>query len=150
VRTIHVQGVKVTRLFARLVASVGTLKKRSPLVTRVNVVPVKELSRLHLIAEYREIARLPALAYAAHKRGESPACHPASYTLGKGHVRFFYSRLGYVMRRFGRLVAEMQRRGYKPSFTQLVVPDLPADWYRDYKPTPQALRINRQRIQERS
>lgn len=120
-------------------------------MTRVNVVPVKELSRQHLVAEYREIARLPALAYKAHRRGETPASHPRRYCLGKGHVRFFYSRLGYITRRFQALVREMQRRGYQPTYHQLVVPtDLPREWWRDYRPTAEALEINRVRIKERS
>lgn len=116
-------------------------------MTRVNVVPPKELSRLHLIAEYREIARIPALAYAAHLRGEKPADHPQTYRLGKGHVKFFYSRLKFVERRHGRLVIEMQRRGYKVGFMQLAMPyDLPSTWWRDYRPTQTALAENKQRI----
>lgn len=60
-------------------------------MTRINCIPPRELSREHLIAEYRELPRIFALVRAAIARGESPddPRNPTSYTLGAGHVRFF-------------------------------------------------------------
>lgn len=119
-------------------------------MTRINCVPVGELSGKHLVAEYRELPRVYALAVAAHARGECPTQHGDHYTMGTGHVRFFYSRLGYVAKRHRLLIAEMLRRGYKPSYGHVVLPDLPDDWCRNWTPTPEALTINRVRIAERS
>jgi deoxyribonuclease (pyrimidine dimer) len=122
-------------------------------VTRVNCVPVEELHPKHLVAEYREIARIPALAYAAYSRGEeiTDPRNPENYVLGTGHVRFFYGRLGYISQRFGELVSEMLRRGYNPK--HLSLPDLPttmpAAWRADWEPCHEAMSINRQRIRER-
>lgn len=120
-------------------------------MTRINCVPVEELSRQHLIAEYRELPRVFNLARRAAERGK--LVQPQAYTLGKGHVLFFYTRLAYLARRHAELVQEMQRRGYKPAFTGSLLEahaDIPAHMWGDWTPTEEALRVNRQRILERS
>jgi len=119
-------------------------------MTRINCVPVQELTRPHLIAEYRELPRVFGLARKAWERGLGPC--PPEYTLGKGHLLFFYTRLGYLARRHAELVQEMRRRGYQPSFTTPLAQahaDLPAALWGDWRPTPRALALNRQRIAER-
>ncbi len=120
-------------------------------MTRINCVPVQELHDKHLAAEYRELPRVFKLAAAAHARGEDPSQFPGLYTLGKGHVKFFYTRLGWLKWRFQDLVAEMQHRGWQPQYTQVpsVADALPASWWGFWEPTPQALAINRQRIADR-
>ena len=119
-------------------------------MTRINCIPVEELSAKHLVAEYREIGRIYALAITAYNRGEQPAQHGTRYTLGKGHVKFFYSRLGYVCKRHRELIAEMLRRGYNPTYRTVAPPDLPNSWMRDWEPCATAQLINRARIAERS
>ena len=116
-------------------------------MTRINCVPASELSRQHLIAEYRELPRVFSLARVCHDA-------PAEYTLGKGHVKFFYNKLLYLANRQRELVAEMRRRGYYPQFDPQ---QLHAHWYAikpelfgDWAPTAKALQINRDRILERS
>nr|MBF0685582.1 pyrimidine dimer DNA glycosylase/endonuclease V [Pseudomonas sp.] len=121
-------------------------------MTRINCVPVQELSRQHLLAEYRELPRVFNLARRAAER-KAAVQPPQAYTLGKGHLLFFYTRLGYLARRHAELVQEMQRRGYKPTFTnslQEAHADIPAYLWGDWTPTEEALRLNRQRILERS
>ena len=120
-------------------------------MTRINCVPVQELSGPHLVAEYRELPRVFKLAEKAAARG-LPA-QPGAYTLGKGHLLFFYSRLGYLAKRHAELIREMKRRGYKPSFTGIdrsQFPGIPDSCWNDWTPTEEALRLNRQRIQERT
>lgn len=63
-------------------------------MTRINCVPVQELSGPHLVAEYRELPRVFALVRKAALRGSFS--QPETYTLGKGHVLFFYTRLEYL------------------------------------------------------
>lgn len=119
-------------------------------MTRINCVPVAELSGPHLVAEYRELPRVFALARRAAARG-APA-QPPDYTLGKGHVIFFYTRLGYLARRHAELIGEMKRRGYRPRFEGMrreEFPDVPDAWWNDWTPTESALAINRQRLAER-
>lgn len=120
-------------------------------MTRINCVPVHELSGAHLVAEYRELPRVFALAQKAAIRGGFS--QPAAYTLGKGHLLFFYTRLGYLARRHLELIGEMKRRGYKPSFPGVErgqFPGIPDAFWGDWEPTPDALRLNRMRIAERS
>lgn len=118
-------------------------------MTRINCVPVEELTGKHLVAEYRELPRVYNLAVAAYARGEDPYGYPATYRLGAGHVRFFYSRLGYVAQRHRQLIAEMKRRGYKPTYHTVLLPDLPSVWCRKWKPTEEAKACNRARLKER-
>lgn len=120
-------------------------------MTRINCVPVQELSGPHLVAEYRELPRVFALAAKAAARGKAP--ESAHYTLGKGHLLFFYRRLAFLARRHGELVQEMRRRGYKPTFNGIKREDFPAipdDFWNDWIPTDEALQLNRQRIEERN
>src|SRR5690606_11330297 len=111
----------------------GQAPKRAPM-TRINCVPVQELSGPHLVAEYRELPRVFGLAAKAAARGAFT--QPATYTLGKGHLLFFYTRLGYLARRHAELIAEMKRRGYKPSFAgirQDQFPGVPAAYWQDWE-----------------
>lgn len=123
-------------------------------MTRINVVPVTDLSTKHLVAEYREIARLPNnLRTSLNRKGKqfSYSEIPNSYTLGKGHVKFFYDKMKFLQNRFEQLVTEMLRRGYNPMFrdSTIFIPDN-IKFYNDYVPTEEAIKINMERIVERS
>lgn len=119
-------------------------------MTRINCITPSKLTGPHLVAEYRELPRIFALVRAAIERGEQPSDkrNPQAYTLGKGHVRFFYPRLGYLAKRQAALVAEMLARGYAPTFTNAaaLLDGFPQEWCGDWEPTQEAIRINRERI----
>ncbi|WP_298017781.1 pyrimidine dimer DNA glycosylase/endonuclease V [uncultured Castellaniella sp.] len=120
-------------------------------MTRINCIPVQELSGPHLVAEYRELPRVFALAQKAALRGKPS--QPEQYVLGKGHMLFFYTRLAYLARRHAELIGEMKRRGYKPSFEGIQRKDFPAipdDYWGEWTPTPEAMALNRARIEARS
>jgi deoxyribonuclease (pyrimidine dimer) len=122
-------------------------------MTRINCIPPAELVTRHLVAEYRELPRVFALVRAAIARGEAPddPRNPREYRLGAGHVRFFYSRLGYLAKRQSALVAEMQARGFKPTFTDPtgLLDGIATAWCQDWQPTDRAMAENRARISER-
>lgn len=115
-------------------------------MTRINVVPVQELVREHLIAEYREIVRVFALA--RKYPNKLPNDIPPEYTLGKGHVKFFYNKLGFVLNRYHELINEMVDRKYTPNpiSDQDLTIGINQKWFGDYVPTHQAIQINRERI----
>ena len=126
-------------------------------MTRINVVPVEELTNLHLLGEYKEATRVFGYVRKAQEEGvnkynfNSKYKVPDNYTLGTGHAIFFYNRLGYVLRRYTELAVEMGRRGYKASpvgYTDLVAGIRP-EWFGEYTPTECALKINRERIEKR-
>lgn len=124
-------------------------------MTRVNVVPVTELSRQHLVAEYRELPRLFNLVRAAYWRGATGQMYRDAYPhyrMGVGHVLFFYGRLGFVVERCIQLKDEMLRRGYNPvhKADAIDVTGIDNDWFGYWTPTAEALEFNRARIRERS
>lgn len=122
-------------------------------MTRINVVPVQELSRLHLQGEYKEITRVFALSRKAQfdvMKGKRKL--PSEYTLGTGHVLFFYDKLLFICNRYEELCQEMKRRGYNPNQIprDSLMDKISPKMYNDYQVTEEALRINRQRILERT
>lgn len=131
-------------------------------MTRINVVPPSELCDAHLGAEYRELPRVFPLVRRAIARGELPTDprNPARYVLGRGHVRFFYPRLGWLAARYDEIVAECRRRGRRVTYPNIFGSDIPAEWDRWWRPIPaewwgwwrpdeEALALNRTRIAER-
>lgn len=122
-------------------------------MTRINVIPAIELDRLHLIAEYRELPRIFGLVRKAIERGEQPDLFAIpAYTLGKGHVRFFYPRLAWLTQRQASLVIEMKARNYAPQHTGCLFTafnDIPKEWWNEWSPCETALAINRARIAKR-
>lgn len=122
-------------------------------MTRINLVNPTELSTKHLVAEYREITRLPNnLATSLNRKGKpfSITEIPPEYTLGKGHVKYFYNKMLYLQKRFESLVEEMLRRGYNPQFRDSsIFTKCDRMWYNDYEPTQEAIELNRARIKER-
>lgn len=122
-------------------------------MTRINTIPVTELTRQHLVAEYREIGRIFDVACKAERRGYTPATYkiPTDFCLGAGHVKFFTDKLIFIENRFIDLVNEMINRGYKPQFTSLADKTRPKnpDWYNDWQPTLESQTLIRERIAER-
>lgn len=77
-------------------------------MTRINVgIEPWKLPDELLLAELREIKRLPYF-----KRTLKDQTSPPSFTLGKGHIKFFMSRLRFAKERYGRLREEAERRGF--------------------------------------
>lgn len=70
--------------------------------------------------------------------------------LGTGHVKFFFTRMKFLEKRFESLVQEMLNRGYKPNYTDSSIFKAEDRFYNDYTPTENAIAINRQRIAERT
>lgn len=116
-------------------------------MTRINVVPVEELCDKHLFAEFRELTRIPnQIASGKMKVQYSDA--PSDYTLGKGHVKFFCDKLGYLKNRYNQLYKELKLRKYNVSY--IFPNDLPATaLFNNYVPSQKALDLNRARIRER-
>jgi deoxyribonuclease (pyrimidine dimer) len=120
-----------------------TLQHGGHTMTRINCVPVSELTDKHLLAEYREIGRIAALA-----NKSKPREVPAKYLLGKGHVLFFYNKGQWLKNRFEQdIVPEMKKRGFKPNFTEY--PKINQELMGNWTPNEEAMAINRKRISDR-
>ena len=121
-------------------------------MTRINVVPVSELSRQHLIAEYREITRLPKNLKKSLNRKSKPFSVseiPPEYVLGKGHVKFFYDKFLFLKKRYAQILERMDEKEYTTNFRDLSIFDVGPEYMGDYIPTEEALALNRKRIEER-
>ena len=119
-------------------------------MTRINCIPVEELHNAHLIAQYRELPRVFKLALNASLKDFKQTIN--SYRLGAGHVTFFYDKLFYLAQRHEQLVAEMQKRGYATNITNIGVSwsnKINDNMWQDWTPTQEAIKINKQRIEQR-
>lgn len=80
-------------------------------MTRINVgIRPEELPDRLLLAEHREITRIPNAVMTGRAVLQDL---PERFTLGPGHVKFFYPRLGYLSRRYSSLLVECRRRGFQ-------------------------------------
>ena len=102
-------------------------------MTRINagVLP-EELPDKMLLAEHREIKRIPN----AIKSGRySMVGVPTKFTLGTGHVKWFYSRQQYLYSRYHSIYFECIKRGFNVQDYSACWQDLPAELCNDWTPT---------------
>ena len=91
-------------------------------MTRINLgVKPSELCNKHLLAEHREIKRIPNIIKSSRFSLENI---PKHFTLGTGHVKFFYDKLLFLKNRYISIHNECIRRGlnvadYSSSFDGL-------------------------------
>ena len=116
---------------------------------RINVVHPKYLTDQHLIAEGREIKMLPKMFIKSLRSKGGLGNFGGLYTLNKGHGKCLYDKFGFIQSRFEDLVTEIKSRGFKMSYDILDLSQIPQEFFGDYKPTPEALRINVERIKLR-
>lgn len=107
-------------------------------MTRINCIEPFRLSNQHLVAEYREMLRL---RHAKVGRGGIPQ----SYRVGAGHVKFFYDKGLYLIKRHRSLVDEMKRRNMRPNF-ELDLSAWPESAMNDWEPCVNAKLVNLARI----
>jgi hypothetical protein len=114
-------------------------------VTRINLIPPADLTDQHLLAEYRELPRCLPLAAAALARGDLDG--PPAFTLGAGHVRFFFTRTHWLCARHAALTAELLARGVnltpREPLVRLPTPDL------EWKPSAADVALSLDRLRER-
>ena len=117
-------------------------------MTRINCgIPPASLSDRHLLAEHREIKRIPNCI----KKGRySLEGIPERFKLGEGHVKFFYNKLGYLQQRYTQIYNEAKRRGFNVTNYLGAFNGCPDELYGDYEPTTTDIEIVKQRIIERS
>lgn len=121
-------------------------------MTRINsAIPPKYLTDEHLLAEHREIKRLPYNLQQAIKSGSINNI-PNEFTLGKGHVLFFVNKLEFVRHRYADIFLEAKMRGFN------LIPYHSNFWCRNdvlrkywdtYHPTEKERKLLIERITER-
>lgn len=76
-------------------------------MTRINanINPCKLIDQ-HLLAEYREIVRIPTLVNKKIYHDNIPD----QFKLGTGHVKYFYNKIAFLHKRFLELKKELNKR----------------------------------------
>jgi hypothetical protein len=116
-------------------------------MTRINVgVEPSELSREHLLAEHREIKRIPN----AVRKGKADLSKPipSTFCLGKGHVRFFYNKLGYLLERYRKIYQVCREKEYAVTDYSDAWRGIPANLMGNYTPSEEDRRLTLERIQK--
>jgi len=113
-------------------------------MTRINVgYPVENLTTKHLIAEHREIKRIPNTIVSGKAVVRDI---PETFRLGTGHVKFFYDKLGYLLERYHDLYAECLRRGFNVQDYSGAWDGVPSHLMGNYTPTDSDKVIIKERI----
>jgi deoxyribonuclease (pyrimidine dimer) len=115
-------------------------------MTRINLVPVEELSDQHLMAEYRE---LPRMASFAEKTVKKVKDIPKLFKLNTGHMVFFLNKGTYLEDRHKEIVAELKHRGFNLTIKEPFKMNRRFLQDDEWKPTYPEIQVSRQRIQEK-
>tara|TARA_R110000824_G_scaffold9732_1_gene43120 strand:+ start:397 stop:756 length:360 start_codon:yes stop_codon:yes gene_type:complete len=116
-------------------------------MTRINVgISPTELTDKHLLAEHREIKRIPNCIAKGRYNMEGI---PDKFKLGKGHVKFFYNKLQYLFLRYVKLHLECKYRGFNVQNYSKAWDNLPEELLNYYRPTKRDRLIVQQRIKEK-
>ena len=113
-------------------------------MTRINAsIPPAKLTTKHLIAEHREIKRIPNCI----KKGRyNLSGIPDKFTLGTGHVKFFYNKLLYLYNRYKSLYQECKNRNlnvtdYSESFENVKYEAIEKSLWNDWVETEESKMI---------
>ncbi len=115
-------------------------------MTRINLIPPEKLYDQHLLAEHREIKRIPNVIKSGKFHLENA---PKNYVLGTGHVKFFYDKLWFLYRRYLALYDECKKRGFSVENYASAFEDLPAELCKDFEPSEADIVLNQSRLDEK-
>jgi deoxyribonuclease (pyrimidine dimer) len=120
-------------------------------MTRINIVPVKELCNQHLFAEWREMPRLVSnLEKSLNRKVPFKNTEiPPEYVLGKGHVKFFYDKFEFLYKRHKQLTEALLEKGYDIRADSDIFKTVDKKWFNDWKPSTKEMELNRKRITDR-
>lgn len=119
-------------------------------MTRISAcVKPRELCDKMLLAEHREIVRIPNCIVSGKAKVKLDEI-PPTFRLGKGHVKFFYNKIGYLHERYNQLRLECLRRGFNVSNYGSCFTKVPDHLYKEWTPNEITVRpILVERINER-
>ena len=119
-------------------------------MTRINSnISVKKLSDEHLLAEHREIKRLPSCLRKAIQC-KSINKIPNQFTLGVGHIKFFLDKQKFIYNRYKEIYQELLNRGFNiEDYSNNWKEFINTKYFNDYVPTIEEYNLLKQRIIER-
>lgn len=125
----------------------GFRRTKLPAMTRINVIDPKKLCDQHLLAEHRELTRIPNDI--VKRQGDVPLSNSTRYLLGTGHVTFFRDKLLFLKKRYDELHRECLRRGFNINYRWPEEAVHFRELWNDYQVTTQDVQLNQARIEER-
>ena len=119
-------------------------------MTRINSnIPIKKLTDEHLLAEHREIKRLPACLRKAIQCNSINNI-PNKFNLGTGHVKFFLNKQKFIYNRYKKIREELINRGFNiEDYSNNWEEFIDTKYFNDYEPTDEEYELLKQRIIER-
>ena len=118
-------------------------------MTRINsAIPVQCLTDEHLLAEHREIKRLPYCLKRAIASG-SIRNIPAKFCLGSGHVLFFLNKIKFVAQRYNELHQECIHRGFSITDYSSNFSNISPEYDNEYTPSDKERSLLIERITQR-
>lgn len=118
-------------------------------MTRINsAISVQCLTDEHLLAEHREIKRLPYNLQQAIKSGPIKRI-PERFTLGPGHVLFFLDKMLFCARRYNEIDLELSKRGFSLTNFAENWEKVPYEYTKDYFPSDEERQLLIERITTR-
>lgn len=116
-------------------------------MTRINCdISPSELTNKHLLAEHREIKRIPNTISSGKAVIKDI---PETFRLGTGHVKFFYDKLLYLKKRYMELYDECIKRKFKVENYIEAWSNIPENLMGDYEPNDNDKALVRERIELR-
>ena len=116
-------------------------------MTRINIIHPAELCDQHLLAEHRELTRIPNDI--VKREGNVPLSKEKAYLLGQGHVTFFRDKLLFLKKRYDALHEECLKRGFNVNYRWPKEAALFSNLWNDYEVTQEDIMLNQSRIEER-
>ena len=99
-------------------------------ISQINCIRVALIPTRFLVAEYQCILRMPNMT----SKCTSTSDIPANYTLGRGHLKFFYDKGEYLRRRLEEeIIPELRKRGVNVTTTKYK--DHPEGMNYDWEPS---------------
>ena len=120
-------------------------------MTRINLLKPEFLCDQHLLAEHRELTRIPN-SLLSGKYSPTGKHIPTQYVLGTGHVTFFLNKIDFLFERYSLLHQECLNRNFAVTwkFPSLLKISKVNQQYEMYVPTKQDLSLNKARLIERT
>lgn len=116
-------------------------------MTRINSgIHPFELPDKLLLAELREIKRVPNVVRSGRY---NMANQPLTFTLGQGHVKFFYDKLLFLKKRYLSLYNEAISRGFNVQDFSSAFDNCPLELMNDYIPKGRDRTLITERIESK-
>lgn len=118
-------------------------------MTRINsAIPVKYLTDEMLLAEHREIKRLPSVLSKAIQCN-SVSKVPNKFCLGTGHIKFFLDKMLFIFNRYKVIKDECELRKFNITDYSSNFLNIDDKYMNDYTPTNDEYSLLKERITER-